>query len=909
MRELVDGDGPGVLVLEGEAGIGKTTLVDVACARAARAGLIVHRAAAEGPLPAPALTLLDDVLGSRRSRDAPSERATAGELEAVAGEHLGDLVVATLDALEAASARSPLLVALDDLQWADAASLAVLGPVLRRSPAIGVRWILATRPVPRPPLLLALFDELRSGSAECRRVPPLSSDDIRRLAELELGQVGEDTLRLLEQAGGNPFFVHELLAARSAGRGPGSLVEAVAIRLRAAGDDVTEVLRVAAVLGRTVRPDDVAAVAGLPLAQVADALTDATDAELLAPDSDQLTFRHDVVREALLVQTPPAVQRALHRRAAEVLDGRSAPPEQVVRHLAAGAERGDRAVIATLRAAAAASVPTLNADLLLTALDHCDPTDPQRPELALETADALMWAGRPREALDVTAAALASDATPLVAHELRACRSHALFTAGDPAAAVLTWQQDRDRAASDRPIPPLEWAELALARLFSGDAAAARHDAATALAGEASGLAAATARSVLAWLDASAGDLVAAREHADAAVHAGAEATDTPNRRGGAGHRSARRYSPDLIRAAVADAAGDSTTVATSLVAARRQIDHDGMAVLEPLVFAVQAVHELRTGRWDDALASADAGTAAMADAGVRLVANWLAAVRALILLDRDDPNAAALALEEGAEPGVPLGQDWVVLARARLGAAAGDRAAACAQLGGVVELLVGAGARSCLSFTSPDLARLVVATGDEERRRWLSTTLADLTERAGEPMLAAAAAARAVLDGDPVASEAAAARLEATDRPVDAAWALADAAIACAEAEPDRARDLARRAASGFAAVGAERPVDTMRALLRASGVRFRAPSAATGATVGWDALTATERRIVALVAAGGSNAAIAEQLVVSRRTVESHLVRVYRKLGLRSRVELVRAATERSSGPATEPDDAATS
>lgn len=899
VRRLVDDGDHGVLVLDGEAGIGKTALLEVASHRARRAGMTVLSATAEELYSSRPLAVLAEALGrvDATPHDEAALLAMAAEqwrpTTGPAVDAIPALVDRALDVLEALTLDRPALVVLDDLQWADPASLLVLGPLVRRAVPLGARFVLAMRPLPRGPALADLVARLAEHGAVLRRVAPLTESDVVQLTRLLVdGQADPALLDRMRHAGGNPFLVRELArAGTEPGPLPDGLIDLVARRLRVAGDRASETLRAGAVVGSVLRPDDLAAIVGHPLGEVSETLTLAVTAGLLVETGNGLSFQHDLVRDALVQQTPDAVRRALHRRAAAVLRERGAAPEVVAGHLVAGAEQGDREVIAALRDAARGGAPVITADLLRTALERCDATDPQRPALALEAADALLFAGRPAEAVAVAAEALDAEPPPAIAYELRACRSHALFTLGDPSAAITTWLDDAPPATAGRHPHHLERAEVALARLFNGDTAGARQDATAALADgdAATPLACATAHAVLAWLDASAADMPAALAHVEASA---AVAGD---------HRwaGAAPYGGDLMRAAVADAAGLDDLVASSLQAARRQVADHGLGVLEPMLYAVQAIHDLRVGDWDDALAACDAGTSAMTDSGIRLAANWLAAVRAIVLVDRDDPDGAAAALDRSTEPGVVLGQDWVVLARARALAAAGDPHAACELLGAVVELLVGVGARSCLAYAGPDLARLIVTTGDTDRARWLGEAIEDLPAPPPPPMAAALASVAAVLDDDPGAALAAAADLLACDRRAEAARTMAWAAGRLATRDPDAARDAARQASALFDAMGAVAPAGALRAQLRDAGVRFRTPTTAT-ATIGWESLTPTERRVVALVADGLTNGAIAERLTVSRRTVESHLVRVYRKVGVGSRVELARLADAGAAEPA---------
>jgi DNA-binding CsgD family transcriptional regulator len=152
-------------------------------------------------------------------------------------------------------------------------------------------------------------------------------------------------------------------------------------------------------------------------------------------------------------------------------------------------------------------------------------------------------------------------------------------------------------------------------------------------------------------------------------------------------------------------------------------------------------------------------------------------------------------------------------------------------------------------------------------------------------------------LHGRDAAGVLAAAEALAATRPFQATRALRDAALLLADADPVASRSVATRTLAGFDAIGADDAAARLRATLRTAGVRLRAGRPAAE-RVGWAAITATERMVVELVAAGCTNSEIAERLYTSRRTVESHLVHVYTKVGVRSRVDLAREAARQWPG-----------
>lgn len=893
---------PGVLLFEGEPGIGKSTLLAEAVERGQDAGHRVLQARAEELFASRPFALLADALGadgadgSERDLVAAAGECWAGaEPDAGPSDAIPTLVDLSLDRLEAETARQPVLLVLDDLHWADAASLLVLGPLARRALPLGVRLALAFRSSPRPQPLGRLLEVGAALGAETIRLEPLDRDAVDELLELELGGRADTTLlALARQAGGNPFLLRELVASQTtpvgtAGPASGSLDlpegvrEAVLRRMRVVFPGGDLLLRVAAVLGPRVRIDDLAAVSGRSVIEVADTVTEAVRAGFLEEDEHGLAFHHELVRSALLEDMPAAVRRSLHREAATILDARGAPVEIIAGHLLEGGEPGDTVVISRLREIAAEQAPAVAAALLVPAFERCGERDPQQPALALEAISCLLDSGRPAEgaalARDVLTGALAD---PVIEHEIRARLSRALFASGQPAEAVDAWLR-RDRSLVIRPRPG-EAAELALARLFAGDLAGAEDEATAALDSPDAEPEQATAHAVLAWVRAAAFDFDAALDHANHAVERAAEQA-TP----------VLRHTPALVRGVVLDGMADNDGAEAAFAAAEQAATADGIDVMLPPLYALRAVHAYRLGRWDDAVTDAEVVRAAGADTGMNLADNWAAAITALVCIDRDGPAEAESILDRRTAPSVRLGQDWVALARSRLLGARGDEQAALDLLGAVLEMALTTGSRATLVLLGPDVARRAVRLGDRNRLAWLLDAAGTVPSAAPGVHRAARMLVEALAEGDADVAEDAGRLLLAAGWMADGMRALGDAAL-LAVGDPDRARRLAREVSTLADGLGASSYRDRLRADLRAAGIRFRAPSPSARARTGWDALTETERRVVALVAQGLTNGAIAERLVVSRRTVESHLVRVYAKVGVTSRVELAVQAAARA-------------
>ena len=194
-------------------------------------------------------------------------------------------------------------------------------------------------------------------------------------------------------------------------------------------------------------------------------------------------------------------------------------------------------------------------------------------------------------------------------------------------------------------------------------------------------------------------------------------------------------------------------------------------------------------------------------------------------------------------------------------------------------------------------LVRTALGLSDRSRAEALVASTESLAADSPDKLCLTAAAehARGVLDRDPH-------RLIAASEQYTDYWsrgsAAEDAALALVElGDADGALEQLGRACSAYQQVEAEHDLDRVRARLRALGVRPRHWSCADRPPFGWDSLTDTERRVVDLVVAGLTNRQIAARLFLSPHTVAFHLRQVYRKLGIRCRVQLTRLAVEHSA------------
>ena len=358
---------PQGLVIDGEAGIGKTTLFDATLTKARERGFAIfwcRPAAAEAAFSFAALgDLLSPVLSEGLGRlPGPQRRALAAallldELEGSAPDTRAIAFAAYQLLRERGD--SPLLIAVDDVQWLDAASASVLGFALRRLAAAPAAILVARRSSGGEPAPLGLDRTLPSEHLRRLRLGPMSLGAIHRLLRERVGvSFPRPTLvQLHETSGGNPFYALELgRALEQSGRPAGagerltvatSISGLVSARLAALSEDVREVLEPVALLSQPT-VSIVEAVAS-DTTTVRERLRTAEAAAVVELDDERVRFSHPLLAACVEAELDPRRRRSLHRRLAE----RVGNPEQRARHLALGANGPSGEVAKQLEAASA----------------------------------------------------------------------------------------------------------------------------------------------------------------------------------------------------------------------------------------------------------------------------------------------------------------------------------------------------------------------------------------------------------------------------------------------------------------------------------------------------------------------------------------------------------------------------
>ncbi len=445
---------PWLVQIVGEPGIGKSRLLAELCRSAEDRGyLVLDGRAAEFELDIPFGLLVDalnDYVGSLepallRALDEGVLAELASVFPAVPRYErvttLRDdnaeryrLHYAIRTVLERLTTRQPMLLALDDVHWADAASIEVLAHLLRRFRGSLLTALAYRQPPAR--LLGALEAAARGGFGIRLELSPLSTEDAQQL----IGEELDDATRavIYRESGGNPFYIEQLARAgrerplhplrgrpQTAGAVPRAVIAAIREELGTASPQARLTLQAAAVAGESFQPELVSAIAEQGETAVLAAVDELVEFDFIRATEAprRFRFRHPIVRRAVYDAIPRGWRIGAHARAADALATANAPAVARAHHVESSAVVGDEPAIALLVQAgrdAAARAPETAGRWLLAATRLLPGTEPEQRRLSLfsEAAAALTYAGAYDEALD--ALERARQRLPLDAAEERA---------------------------------------------------------------------------------------------------------------------------------------------------------------------------------------------------------------------------------------------------------------------------------------------------------------------------------------------------------------------------------------------------------------------------------------------------------------------------------------------------------
>jgi DNA-binding CsgD family transcriptional regulator/DNA polymerase III delta prime subunit len=892
--------GPAALVLEGEPGIGKSTLWLAAVEHARARGISVlsaRPAEAEQGLAHVGLGDLIDGVFHDVAPELPPPRRRALETallrEEAADEKIDHraLALAVHDALHLLGEAGRLLVAVDDAQWLDASTSSALAFALRRLEASSVRLLLARRMEPTE-----LEQALGGWRLECTSVGPLSVGALHRLLQDRLGRAfpRQTLLRIHERSGGNPFFALELARALNADVGPfdplpvpETLDELVRERLAGLPGTTHDALALASALGAP--SESLLSRLGISV----EALEPAVEARVIERECGTIRFTHPLL-SSVLYNDLGARRRKVHERIAAAADD----PVLRARHLALATDEPDAAVADALDAAAAAAA------------------DRGASASAAELAEAALRLTPAEDAGERRRRALGAAAAHRAAGEWTRARAIAESLLDDPEIAEL-------RADVLLLLAELENLERAIALLEEALREATSRPALQV-----------TIQCKLAWVARFTKGFDGALEHARSALELAEELDDDALRVSAltmmvflgspVGDPDASTYAERAHEIAIAT--GDAR-----LVQQARMTLCDGGApsgdpgaarALLELVYAeccdsdeltaAEALHrlawtELSAQRWDVAADYAERAYDLMTQYGLEVP--WAHLPIAVIAAHRGRLEVARAHSERSLQLGEEQFGQHTPVHLGTLGFVAlqsGDAATAVRWFAEAEAVTTRLGWRDAgrrwwvsdhvealLALDRVDEAVQVLDAWQRERKPDDKRTLAHMTRCRG----LIAAARGNVSEASSLLDVAVSEHDRAADAFGRARALLALGIVRRRERQKRAAREALEAALNDFEQLGAAIWIEKTRAEIGRIGGRTREHG-----------LTAAERRVAALVAEGRTNREVAAALFLAERTIETHLSHIYAKLGIRSRAELARMyrpdkAAEQSSGGLTIP------
>jgi DNA-binding CsgD family transcriptional regulator len=892
-------DLPGVAVLSGEAGIGKTALwlagIEAASARGYRV-LSSRPSDAETKFSFGGLTDLLDNTAAEVLAELPPLQRRALEAALLLGEseiQADDRAVAAafLGALRLLAGDRTLCLAVDDVQWLDAASLAALRHVLARLDGEPVAALLAVRGDVPAWIRRAVLEE-RLRTVEVGGLSVGATHELLR-ARLDARFQRPTLIRLWETSRGNPFFALELASALQRRGGtlapseelpiPSDLAELLQARIDDLGPAALEVARAVAALADAT----VALVEAVVGASFDSGLAEALEARILELDGRRLRFTHPLLSSAVAARQTPARRRSLHARMAEVVPS----AEERARHLAVATNEPDHRVAAALEEAALAAqargAPAAAAELAEQALrltPRSEVTDARRRLLL--AADRYFIAGDTVRATALLGRARA-EATPGVERAAVLVELGDVMWDSEPQEAEALYLQALAEAEGDDALEARIHRTLAevmglCARLERGGAHATLAVEAALRTDDVALKCCAFA--VRAELRFKAGSGIARAEMEEAlALERALPAWPLVS-------GPTEYFCHHLVWSAELERARE---LLLELVDARRT-QHD--AGSEAWALWNLALLEWRAGNWDVAdryaTESLDLSTQLGASPIDEFPTATIAAHKGRVVDARALAQPSIARGEAGPVETEQAGNDWVL---GFLALSLGEPAAALEQLRRSYERRNRFTHEPGQRLELGDLLEALIAVGElDEADEVLATwqERADALDRAWALAILARGrglllAARGDLEGAFGCFERALAEHARSTDPFHHARTLL--ALGRTQRRARRraaARSTLAEALTAFERLGA--PLWAEQARSELARIGGRAPSGGE--------LTEAERRIAALVAEGGTNREVAAALFLTVHSVETALTRIYRKLDVRSRAELAHLLAAKS-------------
>ncbi|RJQ68875.1 LuxR family transcriptional regulator [Pseudonocardiaceae bacterium YIM PH 21723] len=897
------------IVVEGEPGIGKSALIRAGCVEAERLGCQAFWGSAdELSAEIPLLPMVDGLkvrepspgpAGARRDTIA---RLLRGELAASGGDLPAALAEQLIALVGELSSAAPTVLVIDDLQWADPATVSL--------------WSRLSRVVDQQALLLVGI--MRSGAgldrltarAEHLILRQLPEQAVLRItAELAGGTPGERLRTLTGGAAGNPLYITELIdvlvhgeSLRHSGDAvelcaesvPDSLSAAIAGRLDFLAGDVREILVAATLLSRSFSILELSVVAGRPVADLVPALESARALGVIREVKSGFAFRHPLIRSALYDSISEHSRSAWHLEVARELARANVPVDRVARQLLRTMDLPGNIAdwlpdwLTESAGVLVSHAPKVAARLLGSALSRWPAERPRNGFLMAKQADALYRTGDMVAAEQAALLALDCNLGPEEFVDLHSTLALCRGRAGRLAESLRDLESALDRADLD----PVQAARLtvliARTRFHLGDLDASQRVAESALrvARQAGN------RAVCGWALQALTAVHLMRGELDECLPLFREAFQVID---GDAELSDLQLLLRMNEACVLHGLGRDAEVEASAVKVLEIAEQIGSQVRLAQARTMLAELRLGTGDWDAALID----TAAMSDedkAPINICIDR--SVAAIIGLRRGNPALAAqhLQLLDSVTHGVEnLSISAFALARSLAREFEDDPVGALAVLMADIDGNAQAVEENEQLFA--DAVRLAVLTGDPHTAE-LVTVQAEQAAAGSElaRKLAVATHCRGRLDGDAHRLLTAADLYRQAGRPLPRAQAFEAAAVLFAgQRDTGSAKAAFSRAWEIYSGLGANWDLGRLQAVMRECGIRRGPRAKHAKVRSGWDALTPAEAKVTELVAQGLSNPQIAARLFLSPRTVSTHVSHILAKLGLSSRIDVAREVSRR--------------
>ncbi len=891
------------VLLTGPAGIGKTSLMDLAEAMASRAGLQVLRARVTELESELGFCVLRDLFANRIRSLAPSARneVLAGAARLASGP-LGLTADDDIDPGQALHGvywmcanladHGPLMLAVDDLHWADESSLTALAYVSRRISGLPVLLCAAARG-PSGEDREAHLNALVESAAKTIELKPLSPIGVGRLVQdaFDTQVSAEFAAACANATGGNPLLLAEALAALADDGvqptaaasatldtfSPTSLATSVARRVVRCGPHGIAAAKSVAILGTSADPRRIAGLTGIGLDEAVRAVDDLRREGVLAQNLP-LDFTHPLVRNAVMATLHEPERGMLHLKAAR--QAKAEDSDQLASHLLHATPSGDPWVVDWLESAAdralAGGAPAYAARLLRRALEE-PPSRSRVPALTLKLGRAERSSGQASAAERHLRQALTlADGQPA---QLEATieLGRAMWLGGKPLAALDVFDRAFERAGIDEATRLSIEAERAMGAFMGGLSATTSLNRleSAAMSTTSKSLDACWVRAVFAYGLAGSGERPAAE-----VIRIADSATPTT---GPIPPLLQHLIGVCLAVSGAYDSAVENFDAAIAACRARGDVN------LFPYVAAGRSMAMLRRGHVGDAEADACAALTAAADEPLVLVHAAATVMLALLEQGKVDDVEALLRhhdLVETTEPNAAP-DTWFYLARGRVHMARGRYPAALVDFERARDVNVGL-SNAAFSDWRSDLALAHAAAGSRETAKALAEEDLEGARGFGAPReTGRALRVLGLIEGGPDGLELLAQAVDVlTNSGARLEQATALIAFGSALRRTGRRSEAITHLSSGLdiaSSHGGTALVAQALDELRVAGAKPRRKR-----VTGIDALTPSERRVAEMAMTGQSNRDIAQALFVTRHTVEAHLTNVFRKLNISGRADL---------------------